>query len=274
MKIKLKKPANRLMWLGWSMLVFIACQKETAIIADGAARNEAGTISDTSAAVTESVFLVLDEESIDNGTPPNNFSGTNVNDQLAGTAQRLPLRYFRENIGRTIDLYSGEVGDEGWHALKLIPGTWNSAGPTPNGTRNYLLAGPGLGGGNDNPELLLDKIPDLTPLRANGLSMLTGKTVLAIVYDGDVSTNYGPLLGSLKGATLGIVALKVLDVRTRTGGSSASLPIVSVRIMSIDSAMAAPLKLFFNPPVPSSSSVPFDINPPSVIPPIQLIDAY
>lgn len=66
----------------------------------------------------ESVFLVFDEESIDNGNPPNNFSATAVNDQIARVGQRQTLRFFRENIGRTIDLYTGEVGDEGWHALK------------------------------------------------------------------------------------------------------------------------------------------------------------
>ncbi|HMO31435.1 MAG TPA: hypothetical protein PKE63_02710 [Lacibacter sp.] len=215
--------------------------------------------------INESVFLVIDEESIDNGNPPNNFSETDVNDQIARIGQRQTLRYFQNNVGKIITLYTGEVGDEGWHALKTIPGSWKNAGPTTNGTRNFLLAGPGLGGGND-PEKYLDKIPDVTPLRATGLKMLTGKTVLAVVYDSDVSINYSPLNGSLKGDNLGVVAFDVLEVRRRTDGSSGSLPSVRIRIRSVTEASSARLVLFSNAPVPRSSSEPFDVNPTATVP--------
>src|SRR5690606_8493077 len=104
-------------------------------------------------------------------------------------------------IGSTITLYTGEVGDEGWFALKTIPEAWKTAGPTSNGTENFLAAGPGLGSGNDK-EALLDNVPDITPLRAAGLKMLVGKTIIAVVYDSDISMNYGPLRGNLKGANL------------------------------------------------------------------------
>jgi hypothetical protein len=222
--------------------------------------------------LTESVLLVIDEERIDNCNPPNNFSELAVNDQLATVGLRQTLRYFGNHVGDTVTLYTGDVGDEGWHAVKTIPTTWKNAGPTTNGARNYLQAGPGLGGGNDS-EALLDKIPNVTPLRAKGLAMLTGKTVLAVVYDGDVSTNYGPLNASLKGANLGIVALEVLEVKKRTNGSSGSLPSAKVKIMSVGSANAASLKLFSNAPVPSSSSVPFDVTPPVAAPAIVLTAA-
>ncbi len=135
------------------------------------------------------VFLLIDEESIDNGNEPNNFSATDVNDQLASIGLRTQLKYFSDNVGKTIELFTGQVGDEGWHAPKTIPTSWKDAGPTTNGLRNYLTPGPGLGGGNDDREVLLDKIPDVMPLRATGLAMLKGQTVLAVVYDGDVSTN-------------------------------------------------------------------------------------
>lgn len=147
-----------------------------------------------------------------------------------------------------------------------------TAGPTTNGARNYLAAGPGLGSG-EGPEVLLDKIPNVTPLRASGLKMLTGKTILAVVYDGDVSINYGPLNGSLKGETLGLVALEVVAVTRRTDGSSGPLPKLTVKIKNVEEAKAAPLKLFSNAPVPRSSSEPFDINPPSTVPAIVLTDA-
>ncbi|MFM9950205.1 MAG: hypothetical protein ACKV1O_19885 [Saprospiraceae bacterium] len=221
------------------------------------------------------VFLVIDEESIDNGNPPNNFSDTDVNDQLAEVGLRLTLDYFRNNVGKTIDLFTGEVGDEGWHALKTIPASWISAGPFTNGAGNYLAAGPGLGSGtpDDNKEILLDEIPNVTPLRATGLKMLIGTTVLAVVYDSEVSINYSPLRGNLKGANLGLVAFDVLEVKERTDGSSGSLPRVTIRIRNINDALLAPLSLFSNAPVPQSSSEPFDVAPPASAGAIELLIA-
>ncbi len=239
---------------------------------DELVNNQSANSTPVSGPVTQSVFLVIDEESIDNGNEPNNFSETDVNDQIARIGQRQVLRYFKDNIGKTITLYSGEVGDEGWHALKTIPSNWKTAGPTSNGTRNFLLAGPGLGGGNDR-EKYLDKIPNVTPLRATGLKMLIGQTVLAVVYDSDVSINYSPLNGSLKGDNLGIVAFDVLEVKKRTDGSSGSLPAVTIRIRDAAAASAATLKLFSNAPVPRSSSEPYDINPPATAPTLVLVDA-
>jgi hypothetical protein len=228
---------------------------------------------DSTTNITESIFLVIDEESIDNGNPPNNFSATDVNENMAEVGVRQTLKYFKDNVGKTITLYTGEVGDEGWFALKTIPGSWKSAGPTENGARNFLQAGPGLGGGEDDKENLLDKIPDVTPLRAKGLKMLTGKTILAVVYDGDVGMNYGPLNGSLKGANLGLVALEVLEVKKRTDGSTGSLPRVKVKIVSVGGAKDAALKLFANAPAPRSSSEPYDINPPTDTPAVNLSEA-
>ncbi|MDX2303528.1 MAG: hypothetical protein NW226_12045 [Microscillaceae bacterium] len=213
----------------------------------------------------EPVFLVIDEESIDNGNEPNDFSDTNVNDQIAEVGQRTQLAYFQQNIGKTIDLFTGEVGDEGWHALKTIPNAWKNAGPTANGAKNFLQAGPGLGSGNpdDDKEVLLDKIPDVTPLRATGLKRLKGKVVLAVVYDSDISINYSPLNGNLMGANLGIVAFKVLEVTKREDGSDSSLPRVTVQILDANVVAANSLQLYSNAPVPQSSSTPFDVTPPS-----------
>jgi hypothetical protein len=276
MTVNLLRLLHRLLYAAFFLFLFSACQKEieqterlSSTITTGN-----GTDSLPPTPVSEAILMVIDEESIDNGNAPNNFSETDVNDQLARIGQRKTLRYFRENVGDTIQLYAGEVGDEGWHSLKKIPSSWVGAGPTNNGSRNFLQAGPGLGGGNDGPEVLLDKIPDVTPLRATGLKMLIGKTILAVVYDGDVSTNYSPLEGSLKGSNLGIVALEILQVTKRTDGSSGSLPRVTVRIINADTAVAASLKLFGNPPVPHSSSEPYDITPPASAPAISLINAY
>jgi len=207
------------------------------------------------------VFLIIDEDSIDNGNPPNEFSETDVNDQLAAVGQREPLAFFQANVGSQIDLFTGQVGDAGWFALKTVPSSWQEAGPTDNGVRNYLTPGPGLGVGDD-PEVLLDEIPDVTPLRATGLAMLQGETVCAVVYDSDVSINYSPLTGNLQGANLGIVGFDVLAATERTDGSDSDLPRVTIEIR--DAAVCEEtLFLFDNAPVPESSSEPVDITPPT-----------
>jgi hypothetical protein len=271
MTTKFLNPVKGHFYTAFLVFLLISCSKEVSQ-AETARTDDTQTPAGNTQ-VSEAVLVVIDEESIDNGNAPNNFSETDVNDQLATVGQRQSLRYFRENTGDTIDLFTGEVGDEGWHIIKTIPQSWKTAGPGTNGSRNFLQAGPGLGGGNDGPEVLLDKIPDVTPLRATGLKMLVGKIVLAVVYDGDVTTNYGPLDGSLKGANLGLVALEIIKVTRRTDGSSGSLPRITVRIVGVDSANAASLKLFSNAPVPVSSSVPFDINPSATVPAISLVDA-
>lgn len=236
-----------------ALFIFASCSDDT----DPNPDPNPGTLSSP-------VLLVIDEESIDNGNAPNNFSATDVNDQLAEKGVRIPLKYFTDNIGNSITLFTGEVGDEGWHALKTIPNSWKTAGPGTNGAGNFIKAGPGLGTGSD-PEVLLDKVPDVTPLRATGLKMLVGKTIFAVVYDGDISTNYSPLQGNLQGANLGIVALTVQEVTKRTDGSSMSLPKVKVRIENAATLAGQSMYLFSNAPVPSSSSEPGDIDPPASV---------
>ncbi len=66
--------------------------------------SETDNNDNTSPAEGSAVFLVIDEESIDNGNEPNDFSETDVNDQLADIGLRTPLRYFQENIGNSINL--------------------------------------------------------------------------------------------------------------------------------------------------------------------------
>lgn len=253
-----------------TVMLLAACNSATS--GDGLGRDGASTNGQPEGSA---VLLVIDEESIDNGNPPNSFSDVDVNDQMAEVGVRTPLRYFEENVGRTIDLFTGQVGDEGWHALRTIPLSWRSAGPTDNGARNYLLAGPGLGSRNqdDDREVLLDKIPNVTPLRATGQAMLIGSTVCAVVYDGDVSINYSPLNGNLQGANLGIVAFEVLGVRQRRDGSTSDLPRVTIRILQAEQICAGTLLLFANAPTPRSSSEPFDIAPPAAPPTPQFEEA-
>jgi hypothetical protein len=205
-------------------------------------------------------LLVLDEDAIDNGGAPNFFSAFDVNDQIARIGLRTQLPGFAARIGSIITLPSGQVGDEGWFALKTIPSAWMAAGPTADGARNLLVPGPHLGNPSD---ALLDKVPDVTPLRAAGLKLLANHRfqVCAVVWDSDIGMNYGPLNGSLKGANLGIVALQVEAVTRVFNGSSSTLPKITVRVVSARDVCAEPLKLLTDAPAPSSSSSPFDVNP-------------
>ena len=82
-----------------------------------------------------------------------------------------------------------------------------------------------------------------------------------MVYDSDISINYGPLDGSLKGANLGTVAFEVLSVTQLTGFSSSSLPRVEIKILDAEEVCEGSLEPFTEAPEPISSSEPFDVVP-------------
>jgi len=240
---------------------------------------------------TEAIFLLIDEDSIDNGGPyfvggtggtEFEFIDTDVNDNKADLGLRAELPFFAAppaNIGNTITLLTGEMGDEAWFAPNEIPDTWASTGPTPDGIRNFVGlppggvglppggVGAGLGTGSD-PEALLDKIPDVRPLRAEGLNQLIGQAVCAVVYDSDISINYEPLNGSLKGANYGIVAFVVISVTAVAGlldFSDSSLPEVEIVILDAEEVCDSDLMLFVAP-VPMTSSEEIDVLPDGVVP--------
>ena len=89
-------------------------------------------------------MLVVDEDSIDNGNPPNFFTDMETNDDIPDLAQREELLVFDMNEGAEISLHTGEVGDEGWFALKTIPAFRDAAGPTADGLLSFV-GNPGLG---------------------------------------------------------------------------------------------------------------------------------
>ena len=209
-----------------------------------------------------STVLTIDEDSISKDLQPNFFSAEDVNEDLADIGLRAQLPFFAAHIGDTITLHTGEVGDEGWFALTSIPESWDVAGPNGDGLSNFLQAGPGLGSPDavGDREALLDKVPGVTPLRATGLKALQGRRVCAVVFKSDVSINYDPLNGSLKGDNLGVVALSVLDVQARLDTSSSALPAVTVEILDA-SQICQEVAVFEDAPTPTSSSKPLDVIP-------------
>jgi CSLREA domain-containing protein len=225
----------------------------------------------------QAYLLLIDESSIDNGSQPNLFSPTDINDEIATLALRTPLAAFDgARIGLRYTLHTGQVGDEGWLAPKTIPEAWATAGPTLDGTRNFVgnlrepyphNVGPGLGTADakGDRESLLDKVPAVTPLRATALGMLAERRaiVCAVVYDSGISVDYGPLSGSLKGENLGTVAFRVLSSTPLLGHSSGSLPEVEVEVLDAGTACEQDLQLFADAPEPKSSSVPYDTGRPT-----------
>ena len=105
------------------------------------------------------IFLIIDEDSIDSGNAPNFFSDVDVNDHIAEIGIRAQLPFFAANVGNVVTLHTGEVGDEAWFAPKTISPSWDAAGPSSDGLRNYLgnpsvpfphNVGPGLGTADAN----------------------------------------------------------------------------------------------------------------------------
>ena len=230
----------------------------------------------------QAIFLILDEDVLDNGlhfnsdggsiSPdgPDFFTASDVNDDLASETQRNVLRYFQSNVGRTITVRAGETGDEGWFAPNCIPARWiGSFGHEDNtclsGTEQQtaLWNYSGMNGTDAIPsQERLDKIPDVRPLRALGLNRLIGTTVYAVVYDSDIGINYDlddPLVvnGNLQGETLGVVAFQVNGVRTLNNFSSSTLPEVQITILDA-SLFGNSVFSLLGAPIPASSSVPND----------------
>lgn len=221
--------------------------------------------------VIRPVFLLIDEQSISEGNVPNQFSSVDINKSMADVGYRTQLRYFRDRPGQEVELYTGEVGNEGWFAIKSIPLSWKNAGPTDKGAMNFFEAGPGLGENGDAS--LLSEVPDIIPLRARGLKMLEGRIVIAIVFNGNIPVDYDPIRANLQGETLGVVAFQVISTRKRTDGIENALPVVKLKILNSDNLISEGLYLFTNTPSIHSASDPHDIDPPDDVGEPDLIPA-
>lgn len=216
----------------------------TAMLAGACARLASPVAAQTSSAMV----LLLDQDAIAAAKPPNSFSATAVNATIASVGVRDVLPFFNGKAGQYIVLPGGEVGYEGWFALKSTPASWDSSPGTNDGLQNYILAGPGLGSPdlNGDRRSLLDAIPAVTPLRATGLRMLIGQRICAVVYAGDIP--WTATTTSLRGANLGLVAFTVVSA---SGGNATTLPSVEVQLLDPDSTCSGPLRAFVDAPNPA-----------------------
>ena len=194
------------------------------------------------------VVLLLDQDAIAPAKPPNSFLPTGVNATIAAVGVRDFLPFFNGKAGQSLVLPGGEVGHEGWFALKSAPASWDSSLGTHDGLQNFILAGAGLGSPDPDGDRqsLLDGIPDVTPLRATGLQMLIGQRVCALVYAGDIPWTASHDIPSRR------------EPRTRGvhGGQphrrdALTLPSVEVRLLDPESVCDEPLTAFVNAPNPT-----------------------
>jgi hypothetical protein len=140
---------------------------------------------------------------------------------------RDELGYFQNHLHAQVILLTGRNGSDGWFALRSVPESWASEPGANDGIENFALAGPGLGSpdANGNRESLLHAVPNVVPVRADGLNLLVGRTVCAVVYASDIAPTGGAT--DLAGPTLGRVAFKLVSVIPVDGAA----PNVQVEIL-------------------------------------------
>ena len=161
------------------------------------------------------LLLVLDMDAIDYGAAPHLLPANAVDPEVAAVGVREELPYFQSHVDSQVVLTGGQNGSDGWFAIRSVPSGWSSAEDENDGLANFALAGPGLGSPNDDGdrEALLQTVPDVMPVRADGLNLLIGRMVCAVVYAGDVNVPPGiPSSASLQGPTLGRIAFMVVSV--------------------------------------------------------------
>lgn len=220
------------------------------------------------AARSESHLLVLDEDAIAPGREPTRFSEADVRGGEPQIGNRRTLEYFENHVGEEVVLPAGSLGDEGWFAFTHVRHLWKAVGPDRHdGLRNYYEAGPGLGSpdAKGRSEELLDRVPGLMPLRATGLGRLEGRSVCAIVLDGDVAMKYNPMSGDLRGRNLGKVAFHVLSTARATDAAETDLPQATVRILDASAACNDDLKILREAPNIVSADLPRDTDRPECV---------
>jgi hypothetical protein len=182
-------------------------------------------------------LVVLDADAIAVGLGSHPLTPDDINADSSRIGYRDVLAYFAEHLGQEITLPGGEMGDEGWFGFTSVRHSWKMAGPdSEDGLRNYFEAGPGLGSpdARGREEFLLQKVTNVTPLRATGLARLEGRAVCAVVMEGDVKMSYRPTSADLSGKNLGTVAFEVVSTQRNGSAGSNALPAVTVRILDAE----------------------------------------
>src|SRR3989338_5370088 len=222
---------------------------------------------DLSDHVNPNCLLIIDEDSINNdklygfnGTAidpnpsgPYKWTACDINDggstgcMSPSKTQRNVLKFFRDNVGKTITIQTGQGdenyvpesgynGDYGWFSLGCLPKRWYSNRSEDSDdnqcltgseaqtalTNFWSLQGSPLGpkgssgsDAMDNDQNRFDKIPYVMPYTNTRLASSMSNTFCAVVYDNDISINkmspeQNPYIeANLQGETYGVVAFQV-----------------------------------------------------------------
>lgn len=166
------------------------------------------------------VFLVLDRTVLEVLRP----SPSEVNDHIRTTGLRDALPYFASRVQKDVML---SVGADSWFGLQSVPDAWSSEPKAGDGLENYLYAGPGLGSpdASGEREKLLARVPGVYSLQLEVLDRLRNYPICALLYGEDLSlpdskSRDGTYTADLRGATLGLLAFRVLAVSTSEGSES------------------------------------------------------
>jgi len=191
------------------------------------------------ATVDAQVFLLIDEDAIDNGTKsienisfkqPKCGAGNPavcVNDDIAKPGERRTLFTRGKNITpyQGLVLPTGQVGDEGLFMFTQ-PDPQYSVQNGAEFTIMEFIDASGAAADENN----LDKVEGVVPLRSAEIFALQGLTVCAVVYDSDISVDVPAGFASLKGATMGLTAFNVTAVNKNPLGGS-YLPLITVDLL-------------------------------------------
>lgn len=189
--------------------------------------------------------LLLDRNAIQANVAPNHFAAVDINATIADVGVRDALPFFNLREGQRLVLPGGSAAHEGWLAFTAVPSSWSTAEGN-DGLENFVFAGPGLGSPDSNGSRtsLLGMKAEVVPLRADGLQMLTGRSVCAVVFANELPRTASGV--TVSGPNLGIVAFKVLQV---SGGDAQALPSVELAVLETRQVCAGDLTPMTDAPV-------------------------
>ena len=190
-------------------------------------------------------FLLIDEDTIDNGTPgiedisfnwPDCGGGDPsvcVNDDIADPYVRTPLFTRGNDVTGSVEglvLPTGQLGDEGLFKLTNADPQVSAQTPLATFTTQELFDSTGNAADENN----LDKIIGARALTEQEIKDLVGYQVCGLVFDSDISDDPSSGWASLKGATQGVTAFEVTGWQPSPAGGS-YLPEIIVRaVNSVD----------------------------------------
>jgi hypothetical protein len=189
--------------------------------------------------------LLLDRNAIQANVAPNHFPAVDVNAAIADVGVRDALPFFNLREGQRLVLPGGSAGHEGWLAFTAVPSSWSTTEGN-DGLENFVYAGPGLGSPDSTGSrtTLLGTKTEVVPLRAEGLRMLTGRTVCAVAFANELPRSASGV--TVSGPNLGIVAFRVQGL---LGDDAAALPSVELTVLETRQVCAGDLAPMIDAPV-------------------------